>query len=142
MTYTHDTEIAHIGYGLMDRALPKAEWTHAAHFAAAIWLLAHDDYDAFADMPGFIRRYNEATGVQNTDADGYHETITLASLRAAEHAWKNAPHGTPLYMIVNGLLASDYGRASWLLEYWNTDILFSVKARREWVAPDVKPLPF
>ena len=30
-----------------------------------------------------IRAYNEATGVANTYTEGYHETITQASLRAA-----------------------------------------------------------
>jgi hypothetical protein len=34
-------------------------------------------------MPGLIRAYNEATNTPNTDTGGYHETITLASLRAA-----------------------------------------------------------
>jgi len=40
--FTSDDEILEIGYGLMDRTLPKAAWTHAAHFAAVIWLLAKD----------------------------------------------------------------------------------------------------
>ena len=39
--------------------------------------------NAFREMPGLIRAYNESTGVPNTDTGGYHETITLASLRAA-----------------------------------------------------------
>ena len=33
--FSSDAEIERIGRGLIDRSLPKAEWTHAGHFAAA-----------------------------------------------------------------------------------------------------------
>src|SRR3569833_439765 len=39
MLFSADSEIDRIGRGLIDRSLPKTEWTHAAHFAAAFWLL-------------------------------------------------------------------------------------------------------
>jgi len=141
MTYTNNLEIEHIGSGLVNRTLSKSEWTHSAHFAAAIWLLAHDEYDAFRDMPGFIRRYNETTGVPNTDTDGYHETITLASLRAAKHV-SDKSAGLPLHMIVNELLASEFGKSAWLFDYWSKEVLFSAEARQVWVEPDVKALGF
>ena len=35
MTSLSDTDIDRIARGVIDRTLPKAEWTHAAHFAAA-----------------------------------------------------------------------------------------------------------
>ncbi len=35
--FSSDIEIDRIGRGLLDRSLPKAEWTHAGHFAAAFW---------------------------------------------------------------------------------------------------------
>ncbi len=142
MTFTSDTDIDHIGRGLIERTLPKSEWTHAAHFAAAIWLLDHPDIDPFKDMPGFIRAYNEATGVENTDTDGYHETITLASLRAAKHILDNAPAGRSLFEIVNDLLASPYGSPGWILDYWSKEVLFSINARKTWIDPDQVPLPF
>ncbi len=82
--FSSDADIERIGRGIIDRSLPKAEWTHAAHFAAAFWLLRSPERDALREMPGFIRAYNEATGTPNTDTGGYHETITLASLRRVE----------------------------------------------------------
>jgi hypothetical protein len=37
---------------------------HAAHFAAALWLLTrHPELDLPRELPGIIRAYNEATGV-------------------------------------------------------------------------------
>jgi hypothetical protein len=40
------------------------------------------------------------------------------------------------------LMASPLGRSDWLLAYWTRERLFSVDARRRWVEPDLKPLPF
>ena len=139
--FTADSEIERIGRGVVERTLPKPEWTHAAHFAAAFWVLTRPDMDAVRDMPGLIRNYNEATGVHNTDTTGYHETITQASLRAAR-AWLRERPASALFEALNELLSSEYGRSDWLLTYWSRQVLFSVTARRSWVDPDVRPLPF
>jgi hypothetical protein len=136
-----DADIERIGRGLIDRSLPKAEWTHAAHFAAAFWLLRSPDLNAARDMPGFIRAYNEATGTPNTDTGGYHETITLASLRAAS-AWLAARPRASLHSALEELMASPFGRSDWLLAHWTRPLLFSVAARRTWIEPDLEPLPF
>ena len=139
--FSSDAEIDHIGRGLVNRSLPKSQWTHAAHFAAACWLLRHPTMNAERQLPGLIRAYNEATGVANTDAGGYHETITRASLRAAR-AWLASRRDCALYQAVNELLAFDYGRSDWLLLHWSKATLFSVAARRGWVEPDLRVLPF
>jgi hypothetical protein len=139
--FESDSAIARIGEGLADCTLPKSEWTHAAHFAAAFWLLSKPNCDAFHEMPGLIRAYNESTGTPNTDTGGYHETITVASLRVAR-AWLVARPEFPLHVSLNSLLASEYGRSDWLFEFWSRAVLFSVKARRSWVEPDRCPLPF
>ena len=140
--FVRDEEIAAIGRGLMTRTLPKANWTHAAHFAAALWLLACcPEFDACQAMPEMIRAYNESTGVANTDSSGYHETITQASLRAARAFLAGRPH-LPLYEVCNELMASPLGRSDWLLAYWSRPWLFSVEARRSWVEPDLQPLPW
>jgi hypothetical protein len=141
--FSSDAEIADIGQGLLDRSLPKARWTHAAHLAAAAWLIAAcPDCDPERDMPGIIRNYNLATGTANTDTGGYHDTITMASLRAVGAFLASQPAGTPLHQACNALLASKFGEKGWLMEYWTPDLLFSVEARRAWVAPDRQPLPF
>jgi hypothetical protein len=141
--FTSDAEVVAIGEGVRDLTLPKPRWTHAAHFAAAVWLIrACPDIVPERDMPGLIRAYNSATGVPNTDTDGYHETITQASLRASRAFLATLPDTTPLHVAVNALLASDLGNSRWPLAYWSKERLFSVEARRAWVAPDLQPLPF
>jgi hypothetical protein len=139
---TTDAAIARIGTALFDRTLPKPEWTHAAHFAAAIWVIAaRPDLIAARDLPPAIRAYNEATGVPNTDTGGYHETITQASIRAARHMVETH-RGASLAHIANALMASPLGDKDWLLEYWEKPTLFSTTARRAWIDPDRAPMPY
>jgi hypothetical protein len=140
--FNSDDEIAAIGSGFLDLTLPKSAWTHAAHFAATVWLLScRKDLDAARDMPQLIRKYNEATGTANTDTGGYHETITQASIRAARAFLVGNP-GSSLFHTCNMLMTSPLGHPDWPLAYWSRPCLFSVKARRIWIDPDIQPLPF
>ena len=145
--YPNDDAITQIAMGVATRSLPKAEWTHAAHFALALWRLRHQPDAAAPDvMRETIRAYNDATGTVNSDSSGYHHTITIASLRgaAAQLAAEEdtADTATPLHTVLDTLMASPLGQSGWLLEYWSKERLFSPDARRAWVGPDLKPLPF
>jgi hypothetical protein len=141
MSLTTDLEIERLALAMIDCTLPKAAWTHEGHFAAALWLLRHrPDLATPEAMRGLIMRYNEATNTPNTDSGGYHHSITIASLRAA--AWHLAEHApdAPLHGVLAVLMASPHGRSDWLLAHWRRETLFSVAARRDWVAPDLAPL--
>ncbi len=142
MYFSSESDIHFIAEGMINKTLPKSQWTHAAHFAVAVWLLRNENYDAFAQMPDFIRNYNEASGTPNTDTDGYHETITMASLLATKSFVDSQPRHCSLHEIVNGILVSDLTDPSWLLQYWSRGCLFSVQACREWIEPDLAPLPY
>jgi hypothetical protein len=138
-----EAEIEHIARGMIARTLPKAEWTHAAHWAAALWLLRHaPDLATPAAMGAAIRAYNLSLGGENTDTAGYHETITIASLRAASAHLARYPAGTGLAAVLADLLASHLGHPEWPLAYWRRGSLFCVAARRRWVEPDLANLPF
>ncbi len=140
--YTSEAEIQRVGEGFLDLSLPRDEWTHAAHFAAALWLMRYrPDLDAPRDMPRLIRAYNDSAGRVNDDSGGYHETITQASLRAARGVLEANPD-MPVWRIVNSLMATNMGDPNWLLEYWSRERLMSVAARRAWLEPDLKALPF
>jgi hypothetical protein len=142
VAFNSEEEIAVIGRGLLDRTLPKTVWTHAAHFAATVWLLrCRPEIDLPRVMPAYIRSYNEATGGANTDSSGYHETITQASIRATRSFLAERP-AEPLFATCNELMRSSLGEPDWLLEYWTRPRLFSVEARRIWVGPDLRELPF
>jgi hypothetical protein len=140
--FTSDDEIAAIANGLLDRTLPKSVFTHAAHFTATLWMLSmRPDFDLSQHLPGIIRAYNEAVGGANTDSSGYHETITQASIRAARAFLRESPL-RPLFETCNALMDSPLGNSDWPLRYWSRDRLFSVEARRAWLGPDIRELPF
>lgn len=143
MNLSDDGAIERLALRFIARSLPKAEWTHAGHFAAALWLLRHRPD---LTMPDEIRQliicYNEATDTANTDTGGYHHTITLASMRAAADHLRGCPPDAPLHAALRSLMASPLGHPDWLLTYWRRDTLFSATARRAWIEPDLDVLPF
>lgn len=140
--FADEAGVERAGLGLIGASLPKEEWTHAAHFAAVLWLLKRDGAPAVSrEMPDLIRTYNVGTGGVNSDTEGYHETITQASIRAAANMLAMNPDA-PLHEVLGDLMATSLGRSDWLLAYWSKDVLFSVEARRKWVEPDLAALPF
>lgn len=140
--FADEAGVERAGLGLIGASLPKEEWTHAAHFAAVLWLLRRDGVAAVSrDMPGLIRTYNEGVGGVNSDTEGYHETITQASILAAANMLALNPDA-PLHEVLADLMATPLGRSDWLMSYWSKPTLFSVEARRGWVEPDIAPLPY
>ena len=135
-----DEEIRHILRGICDLTLPKSDWTHDAHFAAAIAMLSDSNFDTVIDMPRTIKAYNLATGVQNTDHEGYHHTITIASIFAAKSMMTD--DRMSMVEVLENIVAEQFGKSTWLLSYWSKDLLFSVEARKAWVEPDLQKLPF
>jgi hypothetical protein len=140
-SFSDDADVERLARGVIDGSCPKAEWTHAAHFAVVLWVLRHwPDRPAETVMPDIIRTYNEATGVPNTDTSGYHETITLASIRAARSLLGGYPPSLPLHELVDVLMDTHLGDSGWILSHWSRERLFSVEARRVWVEPNLQPL--
>jgi hypothetical protein len=139
--FNADAEVRRIGEGLLDRTLPRADWTHEAHLAACLWLISErPDIDPTRDLRGIISAYNVAAGGVNDDTQGYHETITQCFVRATG-LWLATIDGLSLCDAVNGLLRSPFGRRDWPLHYYSRERLFSVEARRAFVPPDLAPLP-
>lgn len=141
-TFDSDAEIAHVAEGLIARTLPRAEWTHEAHLAATTYLLLkRPDVNVDAELPGFIRRYNESVGGVNSDSEGYHETITRVFLYGISLFLAEADKAEPLHDLVNELLHSPMGRRDWPLRFYSPERLFSVEARHRFVEPDLEALP-
>ena len=139
--FTSDAAVRRIGEGLLDRSLPRPDWTHEAHLAACLYLLRErPEIDLPAELPAIISGYNEAVGGRNSDTEGYHETITQAYIRVIRTFLAGRPAEEPLVEAVNALLGGPEGRRDHLLDYWSKAVLFSVAARRGWVEPDLRPL--
>ncbi len=134
--FSSDGAVRRIGEGLLDRTLPRADWTHEAHLAACLWLVRErPDIDADAELRAIISGYNVAVGGVNDDTQGFHATLTHVYLRAVRaHHREHAQSG--LADSVNTLLLSVRGRRDWPLHSYSRQRLFSVEARRNVVAPD------
>lgn len=142
-TYASDRDVALIAERLLDRTLPKSEWTHAAHCAVTVYLMRErPDIDLARALPTIIRRYNEATGTPNTDSSGYHETITRFYLKAIGHFLARLPQDLSVLEVCDRFLASAFGARTFPLDFYSKDRLFAVEARHSWVEPDLRPLDF
>jgi hypothetical protein len=136
--FPNDAAIRRVGSGLLDHTLPKAEWTHEAHLAACLWLVRErPDIVPERDLPGIISAYNVAVGGKNTDTGGYHETLTQLYVKGVRAFVATLPAACTLTDAVNSLLASDMAPRDWPLRLYSRERLFSVEARRGWVAPDL-----
>lgn len=140
--FSTDAEVMHLGEGLLDRTVPRAEWTHEAHLAATLYLLlGRSDVNLDGQLPEIIRGYNESVGGVNDDTQGYHETITRVFLHGVRLFLEEAEDGEPLHELVNELLLSPMGKRDWPLRFYSPERLFSVEARRAFIPPDLAALP-
>ena len=140
--FSTDADIIRIGEGLLARTLPRADWTHEAHLAATTYLLVRrTDIDLNAELGGIIRSYNASVGGINSDTEGYHDTITRVFLHGARLFLAESDLKEPLHELVNQLLLSPVGHRDWPLRFYSPERLFSVEARRAFVAPDLRALP-
>jgi hypothetical protein len=137
--FADDAAIRHVGEGLLDRTLPRADWTHEAHLAACLWLVRErDDIALEAELPAIIRAYNESVGGVNDDTQGFHETLTQFYIGVVRAHHRRTPD-LPLTEAVNALLVAPEGQRDWPLRFYSHERLFSVEARRYHIPPDRHP---
>ena len=132
---------ARITREFLDCTLEAAAFTHEAHLRVGVWhVLRFPPSEALRRLRRAIRAFNVSKGGVNSDTEGYHETITslyvqlIASVLATCDA--AAPEDELAATVVEVL-----GDRDLPLEYYTRDTLFSVRARQEWVPPDLRALP-
>ena len=136
-----DDAIRRLGEAFLGLELPKMAWTHEAHLVTCAWIIIErPDINPEEALPELIRRYNLSAGGINSDTEGYHETITQASILGIRHALRRS-EGLGLSDRINTLLHAPEGHRNWLLEYYSRERLFSKEARLGWVEPDLQSLP-
>jgi len=119
-------------------ALPKAEWTHAAHVAVCAFYTAEFGPDqALHRMRTGIPPYNEAVGGKNTEDSGYHETLTCLWAQLIRDFLAANSFPTPFAAVE--ATVHRYGQERRLHEsFYTFDIVADRRARREWVPPDAQ----
>jgi hypothetical protein len=112
--------------------LAKERWTHEAHLVVCRDVLQRlGPAETLDHMRVAIRAYNESTGTANTDTGGYHETLTAYYVGAVHAAGR---------MSLDELVDLPACTRTAPLAHWSRTRLFTVEARRAWVAPDLDPI--
>ena len=133
-------EIKRLMEGFENGSWPAVEWTHQAHLTMGLWYLSkHDLPEATKLIRDGIKNYNVASGGQNTDTSGYHETITLFYIWYIKKYLTKADSEHSLVELTNHFLEF-HGDKNLPFEFYSKDLLMSVTARRDWVKPDLKSL--
>ena len=134
------TETERVARGLIERTLPKAEWTHEAHLRAGLWHVAeHGAAAALELLRARIASYNESVGTANTDTSGYHETLTRFYVIVIDGFLASSDRSLDLDALAQQLIAA-HGDRRLPLQHYSEPRLFSVVARRSWVEPDLRPI--
>ena len=122
-------------------AIPKEEWTHAAHLVVGLWHVHRYGADeALIRLRSGIRRLNESNGGVNSATDGYHETITAAYVRLLAQYLDWCHSNQSLSERASQLLESPLAGKQTLFTFYSRDRLMSTTARAEWIEPDIAPI--
>jgi hypothetical protein len=126
----------------LDRSLPKPAWTHVAHLRVGLWHVRRFGADLAVDLlRERISRYNESVGTANTSTSGYHETLTVFYVKVIDAFVSADASPDQEADTLERRLLEAVGDRELPLRYYSRECLFSTEARRQWVAPDLQPLP-
>lgn len=119
---------------------PFDQWHHRAHVKLAYLYAVRFGHDVAAKkLRAGIRAYNAANNVQDMPTSGYHETMTMA--------WLHVIHAT-IQVYGQRATADEFfdfhpqlGQKKILRLFYSPELFMSPEAKREFVEPDLTPLP-
>jgi hypothetical protein len=123
-----------------DCSLPVEQWTHRAHVRVAYLFASAQNFASAVDqMRKKIKAYNKATDTPEAIDRGYHETITQAFMRLVFAAnLQTGPHeSSEKFCDSHPELLSKQT----LLIYYSRDRLMTLDAKKQFIEPDLCPLP-
>jgi hypothetical protein len=120
--------------------LPFADWHHSAHVRVAYLYLCELPFDeALAKARRNIQRYNAATNTPEELERGYHETITQAWMRLVDFTL--AEYGREVSSGEFLKTQEHLGNRKALRFFYSRERLVSLKAKAEFVEPDLASFP-
>jgi hypothetical protein len=121
-------------------AIPRERWAHRDHVRMAfLYLRDHPFDDALSRIRAGIQALNRANQVPESDASGYHETVTVAWARLIHCTL--AVHG-PVSSFNEFIAANPHLLHKSLLRlYYTRARILSTEAKSRFVDPDLAPLP-
>jgi hypothetical protein len=119
---------------------PLEQWHHREHIKLAyLYLLRHPMEIAMERMRAGLQAYNVAYHVPDALDRGYHETITQAWMRLVHLTLCEFGPAESADAFVDSHTQLLSKRA--LLFFYSRDRVMSLEAKREFIPPDLAPLP-
>ncbi len=133
--YQTEAEILAIVRGFENCETDKGAFNHQDHLTVAVCYLQELSVaDATDKLRMALLRFVDHHGV---DRKKYNETITVFWLEAVGEKLKSLPPDSSLVTKCNAVIES-LGHGERAFEYYSAELLFSDKARKEFVKPDLK----
>ena len=118
-------------------AFSPAEFNHKAHLRLAyVYLVENNDDKACQLMRDSLLRFLKHNGV---DISKFHETMTRAWILAVRHFMKHDSGADSANTFIDNnpkMLDKNI-----MMTHYSAELLFSDKARDQFVAPDLDPIP-
>lgn len=133
--YKNESEIYDLLHSFETGTIARDEWKHAEHLVVALCYLKDDTLDgATAKMRAGIFNLLRAFGVDLEKEMPYHETITVFWMRTA-YAYMLMNEDLSFVEKANGLC--ELYDKDHPLKFYSRELLFSDRARAEFVEPDL-----
>lgn len=138
MRFNDEREIEAIVASFEDATIVREVWKHAEHLTVAFYYLnSHDTVTATAKMrDGIFNLLRNGFKVDLSKEMPYHETLTVFWMLTVED-FNAGRSGAPLLERTNELI--DAFDKDYPLKFYSRELLFSDRARGEFVEPDLAP---
>ena len=138
MFFTKDEEIIWLVEKFEAGAIPRKEWTHAAHLTVALWYALDHDLDlAIEKMRVGIFNLLESFGVDLAKEMPYHETLTVFWMKTVFTYLENSRDRDSLVQMTNDLIKT-CGDSGLPLKFYSRASLFSSEARAKYIEPNLE----
>lgn len=135
--YNNENEIKSLVESFESGTISRDAWRHAEHLTVALYYLSNDDFEtALTKMRGGIFNLLKSFGVDLSKEMPYHETMTMFWMKTVDEfrKSKNGASNLEIHNELVGKFDKDYP-----LRFYSRELLFSEKARTEFVEADLQP---
>ncbi|HEY6118339.1 MAG TPA: hypothetical protein VIV66_00185 [Pyrinomonadaceae bacterium] len=135
--YESETEIEEVVDGFEACTTAKNNFPHQSHLTVAVWYLYKNEIDqATEKMREGLFRFLDHHGVGR---EKYNETLTIFWLKIIEQRMTEMKEDHSLLELTNSILKS-LANSRIAFEYYTPAVLSSVRAKTNWIEPDLKKI--
>jgi hypothetical protein len=135
--YENERDVLDLIHSFEKASIPRSDWKHPEHLVVAFYYVTHFEIETAIEKmrTGILNLLANGFSVDLTKEMPYHETITIFWIKTVA-AFNAVSDGKPLRDKIDQMVTmfdKDY-----LLKFYSRELLFSDRARAEFVEPDVQ----